>query len=214
MRLVTAPGVFRPRSDAFLLADVLRERLAPGASVLDPFTGSGVLAIAAAQAGAGSVTAVDVSRRAVLVARANARLNRARVRVLRGDLFEPVRGERFDVIAANPPYLPSPAADRTRRAARAWEGGPDGRELIERLCAGAPAHLRPGGLLLLVQSSVCGLEPTLEELRARGLRAELVARERGPMGPLLRRRAPELEARGLLRPGERDEDLLVVGARR
>ncbi len=55
--------------------------------MLDVCTGSGALAIASWLAGAGHVTAVDASRRAVLGARLNARLNRASVRVLRGDLY-------------------------------------------------------------------------------------------------------------------------------
>src|SRR5512133_1525244 len=108
MRIARLPGVFRPRSDTWLLAAVLRgqERLRGGA-VLDVCTGSGALAIIAALAGARSVTAVDVSRRAVVTARLNARLNGARVEALCGDLLSAVPGRRFDVIVANPPYLPA-----------------------------------------------------------------------------------------------------------
>src|ERR671933_1581281 len=107
MRLMTLPGVFRPRPDTWMLAAHLRAQLRPGATVLDLCTGSGALAVTAARAGAGAVTAVDVSRRSVLTVRLNARLNGVRVRALGGDLFAPVRGERFDVIVSNPPYLPS-----------------------------------------------------------------------------------------------------------
>ena len=96
MRVATLPGVFRPRSDSWLLAAHLRAEmtgLPPAPSVLDVCTGSGAIAIAGAQAGAGAVTAVDVSRRSVLTVRINARLNGVRVRALRGDLFAPVAGE-------------------------------------------------------------------------------------------------------------------------
>jgi release factor glutamine methyltransferase len=132
----------------------------------------------------------------------------------RGDLFAPVRGERFELILANPPYVPS-RSDRLPRsgAARAWEGGGDGRALIDRLCAEAPAQLAPGGTLLLVQSSICGERATLDRLRAGGLRAERVAAAHGPLGPLMRERAPLLEARGLLASGQRDEQLLVLAGR-
>lgn len=211
MRLITVPGVFRPRSDAWLLVESMRGHVPRGGAVLDVFTGSGVLAVAAARAGAGEVTAIDISRRAVACTRLNAALNGVRVRALRGDLFEPVGDRRFDVIVANPPYLPGPGLPR-RGAARAWEGGSDGRVLLDRLCGSAAAHLRPGGALLLVQSSVSGLEVTLGRLAKAGLRGEVVARRPGPLGPLLAARAPGLEARGVLRPGQREEELLVVRA--
>jgi release factor glutamine methyltransferase len=211
MRLITVPGVFRPRSDAWLLAGTLRSRLAPGAAALDVFTGSGVLAVAAGLADAGMVTAVDVSRRAVACARVNGRLNGVTVRALRGDLFAPVAGESFDVITANPPYLPGcDGALPARGAARAWEGGRGGRALLDRLCAEAPGHLRPDGELLVVQSSVAGVDDTLARLAEAGLRGGIVARRRGPLGPLLAARAPMLEARGLLAPGQREEELVVI----
>jgi len=215
MRLFTPPGVFSPLSDTWLLAERLRaEPGLDGGAVLDLCTGSGALAISAAAGGARAVTAVDASRRAVLAARLNARLNGARVRVLRGDLFERLAGERFDLVVANPPYVPSAGAiSGARGPRRAWDGGGDGRELIDRLCAGLPAHLRAGGVALIVHSSVCGERETLERLRAGGLEAEVAQRRRGPLGPLMRARAPQLERLGRLRPGDREEELLVLRAR-
>jgi release factor glutamine methyltransferase len=111
MRLFTPAGAFSPLSDTWLLAEQLRaEAGLRGGSVLDVCTGSGALAIASWLAGAGRVTAVDASRRAVLGTRVNARLNGARGRVLHGDLCEPVAGERFDLIVSNPPHVPAPGA--------------------------------------------------------------------------------------------------------
>jgi release factor glutamine methyltransferase len=160
------------------------------------------------------VTAVDISRRAVLAARINARLNRVRVRVVRGDLFEPVASQRFDLIVSNPPYLPT--ADEqppTRGLARAWEAGPSGRAYIDRICARVSDQLLPGGTLLLVHSSVCGEKETVRALATRGLSPEVVARKPGPLGPLLRDRAAWLRERGLLESGGREE-ILVIRARR
>nr|MBA2421006.1 methyltransferase [Thermoleophilaceae bacterium] len=128
MRIIAPPGVFRPRSDSWMLTEVLREELRPGDSVLDLCTGSGAVAIAAAVAGAGRVTAVDLSRRAVAAARINARLNGTGLRAVRGSLFEPVGAERFDLIVANPPYVPAEEVEPPRGAARGWDAGPDGRE--------------------------------------------------------------------------------------
>src|SRR5687768_17156161 len=105
MRIFTVPGVFRPRSDSWMLAKAVADRVRPGDSVLDPFTGSGVLALAAAREGA-DATAVDISRRAVICARVNAWLNGVSVRTVRSSTLDPLNGRRFDLIAANPPYLP------------------------------------------------------------------------------------------------------------
>src|SRR5688572_13476070 len=216
MRLVTLPGVFRPPSDSWLVVDAVREHdLARGASVLDVFTGSGVLAIGAAMAGAREVTAVDVSRRAVMTARLNARLNGVRVRALRGDVFAPVAGERFDLILANPPYVPGDSDEvPARGAARAWEAGRDGRALLDRFCPAVPEHLAPGGRVLIVQSSLSGEAETLEALGSAGLWADVLIRRRGGLGPIVSARAERLEARGVLAPGEREEDLLVIEGRR
>ena len=192
---------------------VAREPGMAGARALDLCTGSGALAIAAARAGASEVTAVDVSRRSLLTARVNAALNGVRVRALRGDLFAPVSGRRFEAIVSNPPYLPSEEEGLPARGARrAWEGGRDGRLLLDRVVEDAPAHLCPGGVILLVQSSVCGIEATLEGLSQAGLEPSVAERRRGPLGPLLAARAHELEARGLLRPGEREEEVVAIRA--
>jgi release factor glutamine methyltransferase len=202
-----------------MLADVLTAQVGlEGADVLELGTGSGAIAIAAARGGAASVTAVDVSRRALLCAWLNARLNGARVEARHGDLFAPVRERRFDYVVSNPPYLPSsdPRAGRglpKRGAARAWEGGGDGRTILERICAQVGYHLRPGGTLLLMQSSVTGLTRTLDALESAGLHADVVARRRGPLGPLLSARAAALRARGLLGPAN-EEELYVVRGRR
>jgi release factor glutamine methyltransferase len=215
MRLVTLPGVFRPHSDSLLLADHLREQVEPGMSVADICTGSGVLAVTAACAGAGSVTAVDVSRRAVLTAWINARLNRVAIRARHGDLFAPLYGERFDLIVSNPPYVPSASDELPARGpARAWDAGRDGRALLDRICARAPARLRPGGSLLVVHSSVCDAGRTLQLLAEGGLAAEIVVRSRGRLGPLLSERSAMLQQRGQLTPDAREEDLVLIRGRR
>jgi release factor glutamine methyltransferase len=212
MRIVRLPGVFRPRSDTWLLAAVLRRQpQLRGGAVLDVCTGSGAIAVAAALGGARAVCAVDVSARAVLCARINARLNGVRLEAIRGDLLCAVPGRRFDVIVSNPPYLPSERDELPGGgAARHTEAGATGRALLDRLIDGAPAHLAPGGLLLVTHSSVNGESATLERMRAAGLEPAVAERRGGALGPLLAARAPQLEAKGLLARGERGEQLLVV----
>jgi release factor glutamine methyltransferase len=212
LRGVVLPGVFAPRSDSWLLAATARrEPLAPGARVLELCAGPAFAGVAAAR-GRGTLTTVDVSRRAVWNARLNARLNGVPIRALRGDLFEAVRGERFDLILANPPYVPGPSPP-DRGTARAWDAGEDGRVVLDRICAEAADHLAPGGTVLLVHSDVVGTDTTLEAYTATGLVADVAARERGRLGPLLRERRAELEARGQLLPGQTTEQVLVLRGR-
>lgn len=198
-----------------MLAEALRDHVpGPGAAVLDVCTGSGMLAVQAALLGAW-VTAVDVMRRALLSARVTARLNGVRVQTRRGSLFSGLDGERFDTIVSNPPYVPAASeALPARGPQRAWDAGRDGRALLDPLCRQVADHLRPGGTVLLVHSSVCGEQRTLEELAAAGLDADVVVRRRGPLGPLLRERASELWAAGALEPGSLEEEIVVVRGRR
>ena len=205
MRLVPVPGVFRPISDSWLLAGVVKDEVdarEDTPQVLDICTGSGVVGVTAARAGA-DVTAVDVSCRAVAAAWLNARINHVRLESRRGNLLEPVAGRQFDVIASNPPYVPSDVST-PRGLERAWAAGPDGRALLDRLIAEAPTRLRPGGALLVVHSALIGAEETLERLAAAGLKADVAARERGPLGPLMRERVSGVE----------EEDVLVLRGRR
>lgn len=216
---IALPGVYRPRSDTALLAGAIDELAREHghqqrARWLDVCTGTGALALRAWAAGARDVTAVDRGRRAVLSARLNARRARTGIRVVRGDLLDAVRPRRFDVITANPPYLPSPepAAAPPRGAARAWDAGPDGRLVLDRLCRDLPAALAPGGTALIVQSSLAGVDRTVGDLTAAGLDAEVVATARGPLGPIAAARADRLRALGLL-PADAQEELVVVRAR-
>jgi release factor glutamine methyltransferase len=216
MRLIRIPGVFQPHSDSWLLAATLREHAPPvGSAVLDLCTGSGMLAVQAALLGA-RATAVDVSRLALLSARVNARLNGVHVRTRRCSLFAGLEGERFDMIVSNPPYVPKSGDDGLpgRGLQRAWDAGGDGRALLDPLCEQVARHLRPGGSVLLVHSSVCGVRRTVEQLSREGLEADVVVRRRGPLGPLMRERVEELWATGALPAGELEEDIVIVRGRR
>jgi release factor glutamine methyltransferase len=191
---------------------MLAERVPPSGSVLDLCTGSGVLAVLAAREHRAEVVAVDVSRRAVLTARLNARLNGVAIEAIQGDLFSPLGARRFDLIVSNPPYLPTcngtPAA---HSSARAWEAGMSGRLYLDRICREAPHHLTRDGALLLVHSSVCGEGLTLKALTAAGLVASVAERRRGPLGPRLTGRAPWLRERGLV-DDDGCEEVIVVRA--
>lgn len=212
MLLLRAPAVYPAQGDTWLLADVLaHEALTPDSRVLDLCCGSGALAVAAARLGSRRVTAVDISRRAVLSTWLNTRARLMPVRVLRGDLAQPVAGRRFDVVVANPPYVPAAVDDLPRRGpARCWDAGTDGRAVLDRLCDEVPPLLAPGGVLLVVFSALCGVDETLARMERAGLDATVAARRIEPFGPVMTGRAGMLEGRGLVASGQRYDELVVV----
>ena len=118
----------------------LREKVG---SALDLGTGCGVQALHLA-AHADRVVATDVNTRALGLAQFNAALNQVAdvVDVREGSFFEPVRGERFDLIATNPPFVISPATGE-RLVYR--DSGLPGDRVVEDIVRAAPAHLNPGG---------------------------------------------------------------------
>ncbi|WP_328334231.1 MULTISPECIES: HemK2/MTQ2 family protein methyltransferase [unclassified Streptomyces] len=208
------PGVYAPQTDTRLLARALQaERITAGMEVLDVCTGCGALALLAARMGA-RVSAVDISRRAVATARVNAIRDGHRIRVRRGDLSVPW-DRTFDVVVSNPPYVPAEQAlPPARGRARAWDAGPDGRHVIDRVCAHAPSLLGPQGVLLMVHSGLCGARTTLRQLTGAGLRCSVLYRVRVPFGPVLTARLPWLRAQGLVGPADDTEELVVIRAER
>ncbi|WP_234343570.1 HemK2/MTQ2 family protein methyltransferase [Streptomyces sp. WM6372] len=212
--LIALRGVYRPQADTRLLAAALeQEELGPRTDVLEIGTGTGALALQAAGRGA-RATAVDVSWPAVVTARLNAVLRRLPLRVLHGDFVARTSGRRFDLVVSNPPYVPAPQAGLPSRGPeRAWDAGPDGRMVIDRICSAAPALLRPGGVLLMVHSGMCGADETVERLTRARLTAEVTARSYVPWGPVLRSRRAWLERRGLAAGTEEREELVIIRAR-
>ena len=85
--------------------------------------------------------------------------------------------------------------------------------MVDQICDRADQHLRPGGALLLLHSSVCGVEESLVRLSDRGLEAGVVFRHRGQLGPLLRSRSDWLREQGLLPDGDH-EDVVIIRAER
>ncbi|WP_030591281.1 HemK2/MTQ2 family protein methyltransferase [Streptomyces anulatus] len=213
--VVRLPGVYRPQTDTLLLATAMRrEGIRRGMDVLDLCTGTGTLALHAARLGA-RVTAVDISRRAVASARLNTALARLPVTVRRGDLLRALPGRTFDAVVSNPPYVPAPGLSAPRyRAGRSWDAGPDGRVILDRICDDAFAALRPGGLLLLVQSGLSRPEETVGRLSAAGLDVSVTDRVTIPFGPVTLGRVAWLRAQGLLRDHPDREELVVIRARK
>ncbi len=205
-----------------VLDELARSPLPPEPHVLELCTGSGCLAIFLADRLPGArVVATDVSREALAVAGRNVLHHGVgdRVALGLGDVWEPVAalaaGRPFDLIVSNPPYVPAETDELPQKGLeRAWDAGTDGRVLLDRIIDEAPDHLRPGGFLLLVSSSILGTDLTLQAMRDAGLEdVDVVARQRGPLGPLMLSRVHTLEERGMLKPGQRHEDVIIVRGR-
>jgi ribosomal protein L3 glutamine methyltransferase len=124
--------------------------------ILDLCTGSGCMAIACAQAfPKARVDAADLSGEALAVARINVKHHRLgrRVRLVRSDLFQALKGRRYDVIVTNPPYvaraeMKTLPREYSHEPELALVSGRHGLDAIVRILADAPRHLNPGGILV------------------------------------------------------------------
>jgi release factor glutamine methyltransferase len=217
--IVTDRGVYAPQQDSRLLIEALASTgIAAGRNVLDLCTGTGVVAIAAWHLGATNVTAYDICPRAVACSGHNAQALEADVDVRLGSIADALTGGPWDVVVSNPPYVPvSPNTDAEAVPVEsgspwAWNAGHNGRLLLDPLCDSAAELLSPGGTMLVVQSEFSGIEHSVGALRANGLRADVVARQWVPFGPVLLKRAHWLERTGRLNAGRREEKLVVIRA--
>lgn len=165
--LAVSPDVLVPRPDTETLVEWALDVLdgfhepphgaspgpIPGPRVLDLGTGSGAIALALQHRRPDArVTAVDASEAALGIARRNAARLGLPVRFLQGGWLSPVAGERFDLVVGNPPYIAEgdPHLDALGHEPRqALTAGPDGLDDLRQIASTAPAHLPPGGWLLL-----------------------------------------------------------------
>jgi release factor glutamine methyltransferase len=169
-------GVQPPKAGSLFFCRHLAVR--PGERVLEIGGGLGLAAVLMARAGA-HVVATDVVPGAVEIMRANAALNAVALDVRLGDCYAPVAGERFDLVCSNPPQMPTPPGrGREDATAAADNGGVDGWEILDRIIAGAPAHLAPGGRLVTTIFAFLGLKSAFARLERVGLVPRIVGSER------------------------------------
>ena len=163
------PGqVYSPEADTYLLLEAALKEIRSGDKVLEIGTGSGY--IAAALKEVVDVIATDINPHSVYAAK------QKDVEVVRTDLVSGLRGP-FDLLIFNPPYLPTLDEEKIDDWLEyALDGGADGRMIIERFAKEIGKVLAPKGRVLLLISSLTGVEATFEILEEAGYRVEIVER--------------------------------------
>jgi len=171
-------GVYEPAEDTYLLAENLEVQ--PNDLILEIGAGCGILSVLSALT-AIWVVALDISPHAVRCSKLNAKINdiSEKIDIIRGDLFGPLsESELFDLIILNAPYLPTESDEPKGWLEYAWEGGKNGRRLIDRFISSVSVHLKPGGRILLVQSTLSDVNETVRNLKEHSFNVRIISEHR------------------------------------
>lgn len=154
-------------------------------SLLEIGTGRGYLSIILAKIypSINRIIATDIDDKAVNLARKNIAINNLQKKVLvkKGNLFNPIKNQKFDLIVSCPPQMPLTRQDVQSLFPRVQRyhlttsiGGKNGRSIVDKIISNAPKYLLPGGVVCFVHSDIIGVEQSLEELKALQLRARIL----------------------------------------
>lgn len=147
----------RPETELLVekLLDIGKSRKQSEMRLLDLCTGSGILAVTISNYWPeASIVAVDISEEALVVARINANRLQGRVDFRQGDLFEPIIGEKFDIIVSNPPYISQTEYEECspevkKEPSLALLAGEDGLDFYRRIAKEAQSYVCPGSRILM-----------------------------------------------------------------
>lgn len=177
--------VYEPAEDSFLFADAALTEAKSGMHVLEVGTGSGfVSAVLLANLKDIQLIATEINPHASRCAKINA------VEVIRTDLFEGLRlrspEARFDLILFNPPYLPTSKEEIVPGWLNyAFDGGISGRDTLDRFLDEVKNYLKPRGEILVLISSITGLDEVKEKMEKLGFEADVIARKKVSFEELL-----------------------------
>jgi release factor glutamine methyltransferase len=174
--ITALPNVYAGWLDSELMCEVLD--IPKDSRVLDLCTGTGVIAIKAAQLGAKNVIAVDLNPEAVKSAILNKnKLGLQQVDVREGSLFEPIKNESFDVIIINPPYINHEASDKTEICF--WDAG---NTVTKQFFEEYQSHLNPGGTVYLGWGDFADMGLLDELAKRHSVRLDLIGSKATPSG--------------------------------
>jgi release factor glutamine methyltransferase len=169
--------VYRPDEDTFLLADAVVGEILPGDRFLEVGCGAGLVAMAAARAGA-IVTATDRNPHAVGLTKANAKANSLRIDAHEGDLLADLAGP-FDVVAFNPPYLPTAPDEIVPGPLNlAFDGGLDGNATVLRFARQVVTLAEKPRAVLVVHSSLSDPAPLTDAMALAGYACTVAAQRK------------------------------------
>ena len=153
-----------PRPESEELVEHALKDINENSEVLDLCTGSGAIAIAVKKLTNAKVTAVDISDKAIELAKSNARKNNAEIEFVLSDMFDGIGERKFDVIISNPPYIRSDDIQTLDKEVKSFEpilaldGGNDGLDYYRKIFQNASKYLKNCGVLYLE----CGINQAQE----------------------------------------------------
>jgi len=178
VKLGASELVYEPAEDSFLLVDAVLEEAEPDMRILEIGTGSGfVSAVLRANVKGIRMLATEINPHAASCAKANG------VEVIRTDLFRGLKPgipqASFDLILFNPPYLPTSEEEKVPGWLNyAFDGGGSGRETLDRFLDEVRNYLKPGGKILVLISSITGLEAVKKKMEKLGFDVDVVRRKK------------------------------------
>jgi release factor glutamine methyltransferase len=175
LNLIVRPGIFHPRffNSTNNILNFMQKTDIEGKNILDLGTGSGILALYAAQRGA-KVTASDINPQAIENTIYNSKLNSLSINIIQSDLFDNIKSQKYDIIVINPPYYPK---NPQKEDDYAWYCG-EKFEYYHKLFKQIPPYLYGNSLPVLSLADTCDIKTIKDIATMYGYRLELIEQKR------------------------------------